>query len=77
MYPTGGVWVYLDAMIHFFGVLVMVTIAVMKHHDQCNFEKNSLFDLWFHTIVHHQRAPGQELKQGRNQKSRTVTEAIE
>jgi hypothetical protein len=35
----------------------------MKHHDQTPWGGKGLFDLYFHTTVHHQRKSRQELKQ--------------
>ena len=37
-----------------------------RNHDQSNLGEKDLFGLYFHTIVHHQRKFGQELKQDRN-----------
>lgn len=36
-----------------YGVLVRVSIAAMKHHDQKASWEESLFGLHFHTVVHH------------------------
>jgi len=47
------------------GVLVRVSIAVTKHHDQKHAgEERVLFCLHFQVIVHHWRKSGQEFKQG-------------
>jgi hypothetical protein len=35
--------------------LVMVIIAVTKHHNESNLQRNSLFHTEFHIIVHHRR----------------------
>jgi hypothetical protein len=34
-------------------VLVRITIAIIKHHDQSNVERTGLFGLHFHISVHH------------------------
>lgn len=47
-------------------ILISITVAVTKHHDQSNLgEDGVLFSLHFHITTHHQRKLGWELKQGR------------
>jgi hypothetical protein len=59
-------------------VLVGVSIAAIKHHDQdASWEGNGWLDLYFHFAVLHQRKSGQELKQGRNLEEAAVAEAME
>lgn len=51
-------------------VLVTVSVAAMKHHNQkASWGGKGLFGLHFQIIVHPWRKPGQELKQGRNLKA--------
>jgi hypothetical protein len=40
-------------------------------------QKNSLFCLYFHIFIPHQRKPGQELKQVRNQEAEADAEDLE
>ena len=58
-------------------VLVRVSIAVTKHHDQKpSWGRKGLFDLHIHIAVHHQRKSGQELKHSRNLKVEADAEAM-
>lgn len=48
-------------------ILVRISIAETKHHDQkANRGGKNLFGFLFHITVHYQRKLGQKLKQGRN-----------
>jgi len=59
-------------------VLVRVTMAVMKHHDQrANWEGKGLLGLHFQIVVHHRRKSGQELTQDRNLEAGADAEAVE
>ena len=58
-------------------VLIRVSIAVMKHHNQRSVGRKGSFSLHFHVIVHHQRKSGQKFKQSRNQEPVAETEAME
>ena len=50
----------------------------MKHYDQkTSWGEKGLSGLHFHTIVHHQRKSGQELKHGWDLKSRADAKAVE
>jgi hypothetical protein len=56
-----------ESNLFYLPVLVRVSIAAMKHHDQnASWEGKGLFSLHFHSAVHEQRSLGQELPQGRN-----------
>ena len=58
-------------------ILVRVSIAVMKHHDQkASWGWKGLFSLHFHIAVHHQGKSGQELTQDRNLEAGADAEAI-
>jgi hypothetical protein len=60
------------------GVLVRVSIAMMKNHDQkANWVEKGLFSLHVHIVVHHQRKIGQELKQDRNPEAGADAENME
>jgi hypothetical protein len=51
---------------------------VAKHHDQkASLGGKSLFGLYFHIAIHHQRKLGQELTQGRNLEAGADAEAME
>jgi hypothetical protein len=59
-------------------VLVRVSTAAVKHHDQkASWRGKSSFGLYLHIIVHHWRESGQELKQDRNLEAGADTEAME
>ena len=59
-------------------VLVRVSIAMRKHHDQkASWGGKGLLGLHFSIAVHHQRKPEQELKQGRNLEAGADAEAME
>lgn len=59
-------------------ILVRVSVAAMKHHNQkAIWGRQGIFGLYFHTIVHHLRKLGQELKQDRNPEAGPDAEAIE
>jgi hypothetical protein len=68
-------------MPHYVGtntVLVRVSIAAMKHHDQeASWRGKGLFSLHFHTADHHQRKSGLELTQGKNLEVGVDAEAVE
>lgn len=59
----------------YLSVLVKVTLAVMKHHNQKKWK--SWFVLCFQTTVHHSRTSGQELKQGRHLEEGADVEVME
>ena len=59
-------------------VLVRVSIAAMKHHDQkASWGGKGLLGLYIHSTVHHQRKPGQEFKQDRNLEGEADAEVME
>jgi len=46
-------------------VLVRVSLAWTKHHDKkASWGGKGLFDLHFHSVIHHRRKSGPELKTG-------------
>lgn len=53
-----------------------VSTAVIKHHNQDNFEGKGLFCLYFHVTVHHRGKSEQELKQGKNLEAGTKAQAM-
>jgi hypothetical protein len=58
-------------------VLVRVSIAVTKHHDQKpSWGRKGLFDLHIHIAILHQRNSGQELKHNRNLEVEVDAEAM-
>ena len=59
-------------------VLVRVLIAATKYHDQeANWGGKGLFDLHFHSTVHHCGKSGQQLKQRRILEAGADAEAME
>jgi hypothetical protein len=59
-------------------VLVKVSMALIKHHDQkASWGGKGLFSLHFHIAVHHQRKSGQELTRGRDLEAGADAEAME
>lgn len=59
-------------------VAVRVTFAVIKHHYQkASWGGKSLFCLFFHTAIHHQRKSAQELTQGRKLQTRVDAEPMD
>jgi hypothetical protein len=57
-------------------VLLGISIAVVKHHDQCNLGRNGLH-IPSHSPLREIRTSGQELKQGRNLEAGADAESIE
>lgn len=58
-------------------VLVQITIAVTKYHDQCNLErKGFIWLILFQIAVPYWEKSGQELKQKRNLEAAADTEAL-
>ena len=73
-------FVFVFVFVYFFNaafVLVRITTAVMKHHDQSNSERKGVYDLHFHITVHHWKKSGQEYKQGRNLLAGADVQAME
>jgi hypothetical protein len=66
-------------LVHFlFSVLVQVSIAVTKRHDQkASWGERDLFGLHFYSIINYGRKSRQELKQGRNPEAGAESEAME
>jgi hypothetical protein len=63
-------------MVH--SLLVRVSTAAVKHHDQeTSWGGKGLFNLHFHSAVHHQRKSGHELTQGGNLEAGADAEAME
>ena len=57
-------------------VLVKISIALTKHHDQkARCVGGVYFSLYFHIAAHHWKKAGQESKQGRNLEEETDAEA--
>lgn len=60
------------------GILVRVSIAVMKHHNQSNLGRKALFVLHIHiNTVHHQRKSEQKLKHSKKLEVGADAEAVE
>ena len=58
-------------------VLVKVTTAATKHHEQSKMGGQGLLHSQFHITVHHQKPCGQELKQSKNLEAGADAEAME
>ena len=57
-------------------ILVWVSTALMKYHDQkVSWREKGLFGLHFHIVVEHQRKSGEEFKHSRHLKAGVVAEA--
>ena len=69
---------YEEEKIIYLIVLVRVSVAIMKYHDQkASWGRKGLLGLHFHLIVHHQRKSGQELTQDRNLEAEADIKSME